>query len=108
MKSINLSVDTFKKTLELRGSIPEPAIRSGDAGQQKHYFDSCQLIKTGMYNIRLQAPKLAGKCDIKHWYACGADGQKVGWSVYGHVIAEFSRRDRFSKLMGLRIEPVIK
>ena len=44
-----------------------------------------------MYNIRLQAPKLAGKCDIKHWYACGADGEKVGWSVYGHVIAEFSR-----------------
>ena len=55
-----------------------------------------------MYNIRLQAPKLARKC------ACSADGQKVGWSVYGHVIAEFSRRDRFSKLMGLRIEPVIK
>ena len=61
-----------------------------------------------MYNIRLQAPKLAGKCDIKQWHACGADGQKVGWSVYGHVIAELSRRDRFSKLMGLRIEPVIK
>ena len=51
-----------------------------------------------MYNIRLQAPKLARKCEIKHWYACGADGQKVGWSVYGHVIAEFSRRDRISKL----------
>ena len=42
-----------------------------------------------MYNIRLQAPKLARKCEIKHWYACGADGQKGGWSVYGHVIAEF-------------------
>ena len=44
-----------------------------------------------MYNIRLQAPKLARKCEIKHWYACGADGRKVGWSVYGHVIAEFFR-----------------
>ena len=42
-----------------------------------------------MYNIRLQAPKLANKCEIKHWYACGADGRKVGWSVYGHVIANF-------------------
>ena len=31
-----------------------------------------------MYNIRLQAPKLASKCEIKHWYACGADGRKVG------------------------------
>ena len=43
-----------------------------------------------MYNIRLQAPKLARKCEIKRWYACGADapdGRKVGWSVYGHVIA---------------------
>ena len=83
---MNLSADTFKKTLDLGGSIPEPAIRSGDTDQQKHYFDSCQLIKTRMYNIRLQAPKLAKKCEIKHWYAC-ADRWKVGWSVYGHVIA---------------------
>ena len=51
-----------------------------------------------MYNIRLRAPKLARECEIKHWYACGADGRKVGWPMYGHVIAEFSRMDRFSKL----------
>ena len=101
MKSSNLSADTFKILLELRGSIPEPAIRSGDTGQQKHYFDSCQLIKRWMYNIRLQAPKLARKYEIKHWYACGTDGRKVGWSAYGHMIAEFSRMDRFSiKLWG--------
>ena len=88
----------LKKTLELSGSITEPAIGSGVTGQQKHYFDSCQLIKTWLYNIRLQAPKLARKCEIKHWYACGADKLKVGWSVYGHVIVEFSKMDRFSKL----------
>ena len=35
------------------------------------------------------APKVARKCDSKHWYACGADGQ----SVYGHVITKFSRMD---------------
>ena len=35
--------------------------------------------------LRLQAPKLARKCEIKHWYACCADGRKVGWSVYGHA-----------------------
>ena len=105
MKSSNLSADTFKKILKLSGSIPESAIRSGDTGQQKHYFDSCQLIKTWMYNIRLQAPKLARKCEIKHWYACGADGRKVGWSVYGNVIAEFSRMDRFSKLWGFELSP---
>ena len=98
MKSSNLSANTFKILLELRGSIPETAIWSGDTGQQNHCFDSCQLIKTWMYNIRLQAPKLARKFEIKHWYACGADGQKIGWSVYGHVIAKFSRVDRFSKL----------
>ena len=88
LKSTNLSVDAFNKTLELSEAIPEPAIRSGNTGQQKHCFDSCQLIKTGMYNIRLQAPKLARKYEIKHWYTCGADGRKVGWSVYSHVIAE--------------------
>ena len=55
--------------------------RSGDTGQQKHYFDNCQLIRTWMCNIRLQAPKLAGKCEIKHWYAlwCGrTEGRVVG------------------------------
>ena len=31
-----------------------------------------------MYNIRLQAPKLGRKCEIKHWYAYCADGQAVG------------------------------
>ena len=106
MKSSNLSADTFKKALELSGSIPEPAIPSVDTGQQKHYFDSCQLIKTWVYNIRLQAPILARKCEIKHWYACGADGRKVGWSVYGHVIAKFSRMDRFAiKLWGFELSP---
>ena len=115
LKKLNLSLRSFEKyqlvsgylqkTLELGGSIPEPAIRSGDTGQQKHCFDSCQLIKTWMYNIELQAPKLARKCEIKHWYACGADGRKVGWSMYGYVIAEFSRMDRFSKLWGFELSP---
>ena len=73
-KKLNLSLRSFEKvatcqritskTSELSGSIPEPAIRSGDTGQQKHYFDSCHLIKTWMYNIRLQAPKLARKCEL--------------------------------------------
>ena len=77
-----------------------PTIRSGDTGPQKHYFDSCQLINTWMDNIRVQVPKLARKCEIKHWYACGADGRKVGWSVYGHVM------DRFSiKLWGFELSP---
>ena len=27
------------------------------------------------------APKVARKCESKHWYACGADGRSVGLSV---------------------------
>ena len=78
LKSSSLSADSFQKTLELSGSIPEPAIRSGDTNQRIHCFDSCQLTATWMftrmYNIGLQAPNLARKCEIKHWYACGAVG----------------------------------
>ena len=37
------------------------------------------------------APKVARKCESKHWYACGADGRSGGRSVYGHVITKFSR-----------------
>ena len=59
-----------------------------------------------MYNIRLQALKLARKYEIKHWYACGADGRKIRWLVYGRrMIAEFSRMDRFSKLWGFELSP---
>ena len=39
------------------------------------------------------APKVARKCESKHWYACGADGRSVGWSV-GHVITKFSGTGR--------------
>ena len=63
-----------KKTRHnLDGSTPEPAIRSGDTGQWIFCFDSCQLTTTWMCNIRLQAPKLARKCNISHWLPCDAD-----------------------------------
>ena len=39
------------------------------------------------------APKVARKCESKHWYACGADGRSVGRSV-GHVITKFSGMGR--------------
>ena len=52
------------------------------------------------HNIDVQyqfscAPKLARKCEIEHWYACGADGLLVIGSVYGHVITKFSGMGRF-------------
>ena len=69
---------THNHILDLNGSIPEPTIRSDGTGRQIPCFDSCQLITTSMCNIRLQAPKLARKCEIKHWFPCGADGRLGG------------------------------
>ena len=49
------------------------------------------------HNIDVQyefsyAPKRARKCEIEHWFPCGADGQVV----YGHVITKFSGMGRFT------------
>ena len=45
-----------------------------------------QVIVVSEYNIDVQsafswAPKVARKCESKHWYACGADGRSVRRSV---------------------------
>ena len=86
-----LSADNFKKMLDLDGSTPEPAIRSGDTGQRIPCFDSCQLTTTLMCISAFSwAPKVARKCEGKHWYAWGADGRSVG-----HVITKFSGMGRF-------------
>ena len=50
LKTSKLSADNFKKILDLDRSTPEPAIRSGDTGQRKPCFDSCQLMTTLMCN----------------------------------------------------------
>ena len=83
MKTNKLSADNFKKILDLDGSTPELAIRSGDTGQLS--IDE---------NIDVQspfswAPNVTRKCESKHWYACGADGRSVG-----HVITKFSGMGR--------------
>ena len=41
------------------------------------------------------APRVARKCESKHWYACGAEGRSVARSV-GHVITKFSGMGRFT------------
>ena len=71
MKTSNLSADNFKEILDFDGSIPEPAIRSSDIGQQIPCFDSCQLIATLMSNgcVHYQfscALNLARKYEIEH------------------------------------------
>ena len=50
-----------------------------------------------MYNITLQAPKLARKCEIKHWYTCGADGRN-GRSVYGPKLWGSAQNTELSEL----------
>ena len=65
----NLSADNFKKVLDLDGSTLEPAVRSGDILFWQLSID---------HNIDMQlvfywAPKLARKCESKHWFPCGAD-----------------------------------
>ena len=42
---------------------------------------------------RLQGPKIARKCDILHWLACGADGRPVRRTC-GHVTTKISWMDR--------------
>ena len=64
------------------GRYLSPRYLSGDTGLRIHCFDSCQLITTWtvtwVHNIRLQAPKLARKSEIKHWYSCGAKCGRSG------------------------------
>ena len=42
------------------------------------------------------APRLARKCENKHWFTCGADGWAGGRAVYCHVITKFSGMGRFT------------
>ena len=98
MKTRNLSADNFKKILVLDESTPEPAILSSDTGQRIPCFESCQLITTCVQHQCSCAPKLARKCEIEHWFPCGADG-RAGCgrcTVYGHVITKFSGMGRFT------------
>ena len=68
----------FKKTCNLDGSAPEPAIWPSDADQHIPCFDSCQLTTTLMCNIRTQAPTLARKFIVVE-----TDGRVGGH--YGHT-----------------------
>ena len=92
-KSSNLSADNLKK----KHSSP----RYGQAILVSGYtvLATVNWSKHGC-TIRLHAPKLARKCEVKHRYVCGADGRKVGRSVYRHLIAKFSRMDIFFKQWG--------
>ena len=95
-KTFNLSADNFKKYSTLDGPTPEPAIRSGDTGQQIPWFTAINWSQhwcaIGVQYQFSYAPKRARKCEIKHWFPCGVDGR----AVYGHVITKFSGMGRFT------------
>ena len=81
MKTSNLSVDNFKKILDLDDWTPEPAIRSDDTGQRIPCFDSCQLITTLMFNMCAISVFLCSqtKCGIEHGCpVVRTDGQRAG------------------------------
>ena len=67
LKTSNLSADNFKKMLDLKGSTPVPAIRSGDTGQRISCFDSCQLITTLMCNMSAISVFLCSQTSFKVW-----------------------------------------
>ena len=72
LKTSKLSADNFKIILDLDGSTPEPAIRSGDTGQRdpvltavnwsQHWCAICVQYQSSC------SPKLARKCGIEHWF----------------------------------------
>ena len=73
------------KILELDESIPQPAIRYGDIGQRipvltaVNWSQHLCAILSAMCAISgcSWASKLARKCEIKHWFPCGADGRSA-------------------------------
>ena len=95
MKSSNLSADNSV------GRYLSP--RYGQVILVSRYTILTAVNQNMDVQYQVAGSKLAIKCEIKHWCACAADGQKVGWSVSGHVIAKFSRIDRFSKLWGFEL-----
>ena len=80
LKTSNLSADNFKKILDLDGSKPEPAIRSGDRSADTLFWQLSIDDNIDVQSAFSWAPKVARKCESKHWYACGADGRSVGRS----------------------------
>ena len=73
------SADNFKKVLDLDGSTPEPAIRSGDTFQRIPCVDICQLITTLMCNqFSPGLPKKLESVKVNIGFPVGGDGRSLG------------------------------
>jgi len=98
LKTSKLSADNFKKNTR-------PSWVDTWARDTVRWYCSVDILFWQLPiddNIDVQsafswAPKVARKCESKHWYACGADGRAAGGRVmYGHVITKFSGMGRFT------------
>ena len=96
-KLSNLSADNFKNT--------RPGWVDTWARDKVRWYWSADALFWQLsidHNIDVQsdfswAPKVARKCESKHWYAFGADGRAAGGrAVYGDVITKFSGMGRFT------------
>ena len=90
-ETCNLSMDNFKKSTRPRW------VDTWARGTVRWYWSADILFwqLSIDHNIDVQlvfswAPKLARKCESKHWFPCCADGR----SAYGHVITKFSPMGR--------------
>ena len=70
---------TSKKMVDLDGLTPEPAIRTGDTGQQIPFFVNwsqhwCAIWVQYQFSC---VPKLARKREIENWIPCGAEDARA-------------------------------
>ena len=105
-KKKNLSLRSFEtgnmSTDNLRNTRPR-WVDTWACGTVRWYWSAVTLSIDHSIDVQLVffwAPKLARKCESKHWFPCGADGRSVARSVYGHVITKFSGMGRFPQLWG--------
>ena len=103
LKTSKLSADSFKKYSTLIGRHLSPRygqviVVSGYPVLTAVSWWQRWCAISFLNQLSPGLPKVARKCESKHWYACGADGRSLGRSVarsLGHVIPNFSEMGRF-------------
>ena len=77
-----MSAGSFQKILNLDGLTPEPAIRSSDTSERVPSFDSCQLIKTLMFNMCALSVFLCSQTSQKYEIEyCSRSSKTIYWSA---------------------------
>ena len=94
LKTSNLSADNFKKYSTSMGRYLSPRYSqvimvSGypvltAVNWSQHGCAACATTRLHL------GSQLARKCEIEHWFPCGAKGRAIGRSLYGHVITKIN------------------